>query len=81
MLSPNPELFRKVGSIQVDAHSIDDGHGSWKKAELLTVHDLKEILEVMLPKRLIAEREILKIIEERLMARYSARMSHHRRNG
>jgi len=52
-----------------------------KKAELLTVQDVKEILEVMLPKRVITEREILKIIEEKLMARYSARMSHHRRNG
>ncbi len=52
-----------------------------KKAELLTVQDVKEILEVTLPKRVIMEREILKIIEEKHRARYSARMSHHRRNG
>lgn len=51
-----------------------------KKAELLTVQDVKEILEVILPKRVITEREILKIIEEKHRARYSARMSHHRRN-
>ena len=51
-----------------------------KKAELLTVQDVKEILVVMLPKKVIAEREILKIIEEKHRARYSARMSHHRRN-
>jgi hypothetical protein len=51
-----------------------------KKAELLTVQDMKEILEVILPKRVITESEILEIIEEKLMARYSARMSHHRRN-
>jgi|LGVC01.1.fsa_nt_gb SRSO17 transposase len=52
-----------------------------KKAELLTVQDMKEILEVILPKKEITEREILKIIEEKHRARYSARMSHHRRNG
>ncbi|PXF62071.1 MAG: hypothetical protein C4B59_00170 [Candidatus Methanogaster sp.] len=52
-----------------------------KKAELLTVQDVKEILEVMLPKKEITEREILKIIEEKHKAQYSARMSHHRRNG
>ena len=51
-----------------------------KKAELLTVQDMKEILEVILPKRLITEREILEIIEGKHRARYSARMSHHRRN-
>jgi predicted nucleic acid-binding protein len=51
-----------------------------KKAELLTVQDMKEILEVILPKRAITEREILEIIEGKLMAWYSARMSHHRRN-
>ena len=52
-----------------------------KKAELLTIQDVKEILEVILPKKEITEREILKIIEEKHRARYSARMSHHRRNG
>jgi predicted nucleic acid-binding protein len=52
-----------------------------KKAELLTVQDVKEILEVILPKRVITEKEILEIIEEKHRARYSARMSHHRRNG
>ena len=52
-----------------------------KMAELLTVQDVKEILEVMLPKRVITEKEILEIIEEKHKARYSARMSHHHRNG
>lgn len=33
-----------------------------KMAELLTVQDVKEILEVMLPKRVITEKEILEII-------------------
>ena len=51
-----------------------------KKAELLTVQDVKEILEVILPKKEITERENLKIIEEKHKTRYSARMSHHRRN-
>ncbi|MCD6206589.1 MAG: hypothetical protein J7J06_01195 [Methanosarcinales archaeon] len=52
-----------------------------KNAELPTVQDMKEILEVMLPKKVITERKILEIIEEKHRARYSARMSHHRRNG
>jgi len=52
-----------------------------KKAELLTVQDVKEILEVILPKKVIRKKEILKIIKEKHRARYSARMSHHRRNG
>ncbi len=52
-----------------------------KMAELLTVQDVKEILEVMLPKMVITEKEILGIIEEKHKARYSARMSHHYRNG
>jgi len=32
------------------------------KADLLTVQDLKEILEVMLPKRIIDDRSLLEII-------------------
>jgi hypothetical protein len=52
-----------------------------KKAELLTVQDVKEILEVILPKRRITKREIMGIIKDKHKSRYSARMSHHRRNG
>ena len=51
-----------------------------KKAELLTVQDVKEILEVILPKRRITKMGILKIIKDEHKSRYSARTSHHRRN-
>ncbi len=51
-----------------------------KKAELLTVQDVKEILEVTLPKNTISKKDILKLIKEKHEARYSAKKSHHRRN-
>jgi hypothetical protein len=51
-----------------------------KRAPLLIVQDVKEILEVILPKRTITDREILDLIKEKHRARYSARKSHHRRN-
>jgi len=51
-----------------------------KSAPLLTVQDAKEILEVILPKKTITDKEIL-IIKEKHRARYSARRSHHRRSG
>ena len=41
-----------------------------KKAQLLTVQDVKEILEEILPKRDIAEMEILNLIEGKHKARY-----------
>jgi SRSO17 transposase len=51
-----------------------------KKADFLTVQDVKEILEVILPKREIDWGEILHILEEKHKARESARRSHHNRN-
>lgn len=49
------------------------------KADMLTLQDVKDILEVIMPKRDISEREILKIIKAKHKARISARESHHRR--
>jgi len=49
-----------------------------KKTDLLTVQDVKEILEVILPKKKVDENEIIKIIKEKHKARESARRSHHR---
>lgn len=52
----------------------------WKsKAPLLTLRDVKEILEVTLPKREFSSTDILKYIEGKHQARDSARRSHHRR--
>ena len=51
----------------------------WKpKAPLLTLRDVKEILEVTLPKREFSSTEILIHIEQKHRARDSARRSHHR---
>ena len=50
------------------------------KAPNLTLQDVREILEVMLPKRKITPAGILKIIEEKHKDRLSARRSHHRRH-
>jgi hypothetical protein len=49
------------------------------KANMLTLQDVKEILEVIMPKRDISDREILKIIKAKHKARLSASESHHRR--
>lgn len=52
----------------------------WKlKAPLLTLTDVREILEVIMPKRKVSDREILKLIEQKHKARYSAKLSHHKR--
>jgi len=52
----------------------------WKpKASLLTLKDVREILDVILPKRHIDKQEILRLIESKHQARLSARRSHHRR--
>jgi len=51
-----------------------------KKAEFLTVQDVKEILEVIMPKRTVTKQELLHLILEKHKARLSARRSHHRRN-
>jgi SRSO17 transposase len=52
-----------------------------RKAESMSVQDVKEILEVILPRKKITEKEILAIIQQKHRARLSARKSHHRRNG
>jgi len=52
----------------------------WKeKAPMLTIQDVREILEVILPKREITPQEILRLIEQKHRARDSARRSHHRK--
>lgn len=52
----------------------------WKpKAPHLTIHDVREILEVILPKREITPDEILRIIQKKHKARLSARRSKHRK--
>jgi SRSO17 transposase len=51
-----------------------------KKADLLTLQDIKDILEVILPKRIVRDRDILEIIKAKHKARLSARESHHRRS-
>jgi SRSO17 transposase len=48
------------------------------KAPQLTVQDVREILEVILPKRQITPQEILDLIERKHQARDSAKRSHHR---
>ena len=53
----------------------------WKdKAPMLTIQDVREILEVILPKRSIIKRDILDIIKEKHKTRESARRSHHKKN-
>jgi len=51
-----------------------------KKAEFLTVQDVKEIFEVIMPKRKVTDKELLHLILEKHRRRFSARQSHHRRN-
>ena len=48
-------------------------------APLLTVQEIREILEEMLPKREITPQGILEIIERKHRSRARARRSHHRR--
>ena len=53
----------------------------WKsKAANLTLKDVREILEVILPKRKLDPDEILKLIEQKHKARLAARRSHRRRH-
>jgi len=56
--------------------SIDLG----KKADFLTVQDVKEIFEVIMPKRHVTSEELVQLILEKHKRRFSARLSHHRRN-
>ncbi len=52
----------------------------WKsKAPLIILTDVREILEVIMPKRKIRDKEILKLIEQKHRARYSAKLSHHKK--
>jgi len=51
-----------------------------KKADFLTVQDVKEIFEVIMPKRTVTDEECLQLILKKHKARESARRSHHRRN-
>ena len=52
-----------------------------EKAPTVSVMDVKEILEVILPKNDITEEEILAVIRQKNKDRLSARKSHHRRGG
>ena len=49
-----------------------------KKADFLTVQDAKEILEVIMPKRMITREEFVEMLFEKHKKRLSARKSHHR---
>ena len=49
------------------------------KAPILTLQDVKEILEVILPRQEITAQDILILIEKKHKARYSAKKSHHKR--
>ena len=51
-----------------------------RKADFLTLQDVKEILEVIMPKRKISQEELIELIKAKHKARYSARKSHHRRS-
>ncbi len=56
--------------------SIDLG----RKADFLTVQDVKEIFEVIMPKRRVTSEELVHLILEKHKRRLSARLSHHRQN-
>lgn len=49
------------------------------KAPLITISDVREIFEVIMPKRKVTDKEILKLIKQKHKARYSAKLSHHKR--
>jgi len=55
--------------------SIDLG----KKVDFLTVQDVKEIFEVIMPKREVTNEELLMLLYEKHKRRLSARESHHKR--
>jgi len=50
------------------------------KAPMLTFYDVREILEVILPKKEITKEMVIKIIRNKHKARASAKRSHHKRN-
>ena len=51
-----------------------------EKADFLTVQDVKEILEVIMPKEKVTKRELLHHLLKKHKSRESSRRSHHRRN-
>ena len=51
-----------------------------KKVDFLTVQDVKEIFEVIMPKREVTNEELLALLYEKHKRRLSARKSHHRRH-
>ena len=51
-----------------------------EKAPMLTLQDVKEILEVILPREEITAQDIIELIEKKHKARYSAKRSHHKRS-
>jgi len=51
-----------------------------KKVDFLTVQDVKEIFEVIMPKRQVTSEELIQLILEKHKRRLSSRRSHHRRN-
>jgi SRSO17 transposase len=52
-----------------------------KKADMLTLHDVKQILEYILPKRDLTRSDIVQLIKQKHHARLSAKESHHRKKG
>jgi len=50
-----------------------------RKAELLTVQDVKEIREAVLPQKETTAQEVLNLIKNIHKQIYSARISHHKR--
>jgi SRSO17 transposase len=50
-----------------------------KKADFLTVQDVKEIFEIIMPKRKVTDEETLQLLLEKLKAKESTRRSYHRR--
>jgi len=51
-----------------------------KRAPMLTVQDVKEILEIILPKKEVTKDEMRELIKQKHEARFLARESHHRCN-
>ena len=51
-----------------------------RNTDLMTLQDVKEILEVIMPKRKISQEELLELIKAKHKARYFARKSHHQRS-
>jgi len=51
-----------------------------RKAPMLSVMDVKEILEVIMPKKVMKEENILEVIKQKHESRLSARNSHHKQS-